>query len=136
MIRTTASVRETTHSDNNGRARTALDGVRLCVIAHIRGLGLRDLHVAILLRLRERKVLLVPLQAASRLSIARPTVQYGERDRGRTAQSRTRMGNLLLCAPGGARWCILEDALRFRVLAGHRRLVVRGLLRRLLRRHC
>ena len=46
------------------------------------------------------------------------------------------MGNLLLCAPGGARWCILEDALRFRVLAGHRRLVVRGLLRGLLRRHC
>ncbi len=47
-----------------GYARTALDGVRFGIVSHVGSLGLCDLHMAVLLRLGERKVLLVPLQAA------------------------------------------------------------------------
>ena len=86
------------------KVRTALDEVELCVISYIRGLGLGDLHMAVLLRLCERQVLLVPLQATVLSSELQPTCILGKHGEGKAGQ------HLLLCARGG-RWRILEDAL-------------------------
>lgn len=43
------------------KRRTSVDGVRLRVVADVGSLGLGDLHLAVLLRLGQREVLLVPL---------------------------------------------------------------------------
>ena len=49
--------------EGNG-VHTTVDGVCLRVVPNVRSLGLRDLHETVFLKLSEREVLLVPLQAA------------------------------------------------------------------------
>ena len=57
-----------TNSVARVRVHTSFDRVGFGVVSYVRGLGLRDLHLAVFLRLREGEILLIPLQTASRIS--------------------------------------------------------------------